>query len=45
MAAEFLSPLELYPKEKVHLTTGDDIQTTRNKVNFQSSDVDEEKQF
>ena len=44
-AADFLSRLDLHPKDKVHLTIGDDIRTTPIQVNIQSSDVAEEEQF
>ena len=44
-AADFLSRLDLHPKEKVHLTIRDDITTTPIQVNIQSSDVAEEEQF
>ena len=45
-AADFLSRLELTPKEKVQLKLRDDILTSPIEVNLQSSDVaDEEKLF
>ena len=44
-AADFLSRLDLHPKDKVHLTIRDDITTTPIQVNIQSSDVAEEEQF
>ena len=44
-AANFLSRLDLHPKDKVHLTIRDDIRTTPIQVNIQSSDVAEEEQF
>ena len=44
-AADFLSRLDLHPKDKVHLTIRDDIRTTPIQVNIQSSDVAEEEQF
>ena len=45
-AADFLSRLELTPKEKVQLKIRDDILTTPIEVNLQSSDVaDEEPLF
>ena len=44
-AADFLSRLDIQPKDKVHLTIRDDIRTTPIQVNIQSSDVPEEEQF
>ena len=44
-AADFLSRLDIQPKDKVHLTIRDDIRTTPIQVNIQSSDVAEEEQF
>ena len=44
-AADFLSRLDLQPKDKVHLTIRDEIRTTPTQVNIQSSDVAEEEQF
>ena len=44
-AADFLSRLDLDPKEKVQLLIRDDIQTTPIEVHIQSSNVAEEKQI
>ena len=44
-AADFLSRLDIQPKDKIHLTIRDDIRTTPIQVNNQSSDVAEEEQF
>ena len=44
-AADFLSRLDISPKEKVLLQIREDIQTTRIQVNIQSSDIHEEAQF
>ena len=44
-AADFLSRLDLDPKEKVQLLIRDDIQTTPIEVHIQSSNVAEEEQF
>ena len=44
-AADFLSRLDIQPKDKVHLTIRDDIRTTPIQVNIQSSDVAEEERF
>ena len=43
--ADFLSRLELTPKEKVQLKLRDDILTSPIEVNLQSSDVLDEEQF
>ena len=44
--ADFLSRLELTPKEKIQLKLHDDILTSPIEVNLQSTDVaDEEKTF
>ena len=44
-AADFLSCLDLDPKEKVQLLIRDDIQTSPIEVQLQSYDVTEEQQF
>ena len=44
-AADFLSRLELTPKEKVQLKLRDDILTSPIEVNLQSSDVADEEHF
>ena len=44
-AANFLSRLDISPKEKVLLQIREDIQTTPIQVNIQSSDIHEEDQF
>ena len=44
-AADFLSRLDISPKEIVLLQIRKDIQTTPNQVNIQSSDIHEEDQF
>ena len=44
-AADFLSRLELTPKEKVQLKLRDDILTSPIEVNLQSSDVADEEQL
>ena len=44
-AADFLSRLELTPKEKVQLKLQDDILTSPIEVNLQSSDVADEEQL
>ena len=44
-AADFLSRLDLYPKEKVQLLIRDDIQTTPIEGHIQSSNVAEEEQL
>ena len=44
-AADFLSRLDLDPKEKIQLLIRDDIQTTPIEVHIQSSNVAEEEQF
>ena len=44
-AADFLSRLDLDPKEKVQLLIRDDIQTTPIEVHIQFSNVAEEEQF
>ena len=44
-AADFLSRLDLDPKEKAQLLIRDDIQTTPIEVHIQSSNVAEEEQF
>ena len=44
-AADFLSGLDLDPKENVQLLIRDDIQTTPIEVHIQSSNVAEEEQF
>ena len=44
-AADFLSRLDLDPKEKVQLLIRDDIQTAPIEVHIQSSNVAEEEQF
>ena len=44
-AAEFLSRLELTPKEKVQIKLRDDILTSPIEVNLQSSDVADEEQL
>ena len=44
-AADFLSRLDINPKEKVLLQIREDIQTTPIQVNIQSSDIHEEDQF
>ena len=44
-AADFLSRLELAPKEKVQLKLRDDILTSPIEVNLQSSDVADEEQL
>ena len=44
-AADFLSRLDISPKEKVFLQIRQDIQTTPIQVNIQSSDNHEEDQF
>ena len=44
-AADFLSRLDLDPKEKVQLLIRDDIQTTPIEVHIHSSNVAEEEQF
>ena len=44
-AADFLSRLDISPKEKVLLQIREDIQTTPIQVNIQSSDIHEEDQF
>ena len=44
-AADFLSRLDISPKEKVVLQIREDIQTTPIQVNIQSSDIHEEDQF
>ena len=44
-AANFLSRLELTPKEKVQLKLRDDIITTPIEVNLQSTDVADEEQL
>ena len=44
-AADFLSRLELTPKEKVQLKLRDDIKTAPVEVNLQSTDVANEKQL
>ena len=43
--ADFLSRLDLDPKEKVELLLREDIQTAPIEVHIQSSDVAEEEQF
>ena len=43
-AADFLSRLDISPKEKVLLQIREDIQTTPIQVNIQSSDIHEEDQ-
>ena len=43
-AAEFLSRLEMTPKEKVHMKLRDDILTSPIEVNLQSTDVADEEQ-
>ena len=45
IAADFLSRLELTPKEKVQLKLRDDIITAPIEVNLQSTDVADEKQL
>ena len=44
-AADFLSRLDLDPKEKVQLLIRDDIQTAPIEVHIQCSNVAEEEQF
>ena len=44
-AADFLSRLELTPKEKVQLKLRDDVLTSPIEVNLQSSDVTDEEQL
>ena len=44
-AADFLSRLDIQPKDKVHITIRDDIRTTPIQVNIHLSDVTEEEQF
>ena len=44
-AADFLSRLDISPKEKVLLQIREDIQTPPIQVNIQSSDIHEEDQF
>ena len=44
-AADFLSRLDISPKEKVLLQIREDIQTTPIQENIQSSDIHEEDQF
>ena len=44
-AADFLSRLDLNPKEKVQLLLRDDIQTAPIEVHIQSSNVAEQEQF
>ena len=44
-AVDFLSRLELTPKEKVQLKLRDDILTSPIEVNLQSSDVADEEQL
>ena len=44
-AADFLSRLDLDPKEKIQLLIRDDIQTSPIEVYIQSSNVAEEEQF
>ena len=44
-AADFLSRLDMNPKEKVRLLIRDDIQTAPIEVHIQSSNVAEEEQF
>ena len=44
-AADFLSRLDISPKEKFLLQIREDIQTTPIQVNVQSSDIHEEHQF
>ena len=44
-AADFLSRLELTPKEKVQLKLRDDIITAPIEVNLQSTDVADEEQL
>ena len=45
-AADFLSRLEITPKEKIELTIREDIRTTPIQINMQSTDVaDDEQQF
>ena len=44
-AADFLSRLDISPKEKVLLQIREDIQRTPIPVNIQSSDIHEEDQF
>ena len=45
-AADFLSRLEITPKEKIELTKREDIRTTPIQINMQSTDVaDDEQQF
>ena len=44
-AADFLSRLELKVREKIHLKTREDIQTTRIEVTTSSSDVADKEQF
>ena len=45
-AADFLSRLEVTPKDKIELTIREDIRTTPRQINMQSTDVaDDEQQF
>ena len=44
-AADFLSRLEVIPKEKVQMKLRDDILTSPIEVNLQSSDVADEEQL
>ena len=44
-AADFLSRLDVDPKEKVWLQIKEDIRTTPIQVNIKSSDIHEEDQF
>ena len=44
-AADFLSRLDISPREKVLLQIREDIQTTPIQVNIQSSNIHEEDQF
>ena len=44
-AADFLSRLDISPKEKVLLQVREDIETTPFQVNIQSSDIHEQDQF
>ena len=44
-AVDFLSRLDINPKEKVILQIREDIQTTPIEVSIQSSDIHEEDQF
>ena len=45
IAADFLSRLDVDPKEKVWLQIKEDIRTTPIQVNIKSSDIHEEDQF